>query len=48
MSKSSERSAESLAKEIIEFGQSKDFDKLQKLIAKCDSKLVSFSSFDEI
>lgn len=33
--------AENLAKEIIELGQAKDFDKLQKLISKSDTKLVS-------
>lgn len=34
-------SADDLAKEIIKFGQSKDFDKLQDLVAKSDTKLVS-------
>lgn len=33
-------SAENVAKQIIEFGQSKQFDKLQKLLSKCDTKLV--------
>lgn len=34
-------SADDLAKEIIKFGQCKDFDKLQDLVANSDTKMVS-------
>lgn len=34
-------SADDLAKEIIKFGQNKDFDKLQELVAISDTKSVS-------
>lgn len=35
-------SADDLAKEIIKFGQKKDFEKLQELVANSDTKLVSY------
>lgn len=37
--------SDDLAKKIIELGQNKEFNELQKLIVKCDTKLVCISLF---